>query len=352
MKAQSYTPARVLPDMYTSRYLLSLCRGLLYRSNVARQASGFHGSTGHAENGIHHLRRQLHSQKNSHSPRPLTFETESNLVLLLAASHRPEERLEALQRGEALWNEITSTTSATEDQKRALFTEASRTVMRMRLCSALRRCALLDKDRALGELWTRRFEQRVSNFSAGDLMECSDDEDACNENDEGGEGAGVVDIRRKDCADSRRPQGSQRDCSTSADESRSWITTLTASLRRARALDRGIECTHDQRTSSETSVDGRVNANTVDDGGNIDEDKECRDTCSVSGQGCEGDKTPHRRASSSSPSCPPQENKKQTHKTPRVRSPMQTMRRDVMLDHPVLQRAFRKRPEPGPWYTG
>ncbi|KAH9599550.1 hypothetical protein LSM04_005838 [Trypanosoma melophagium] len=101
---------------------------------------------------IPQLRDRLHRQEHDNAPRMQTIDTEGRLILTLAKSPRAEERREALERGELLWKELQEPSSP--------LPMTSRTGIRISLCTALRRCALVAKQRDLAEIWTERFAQR------------------------------------------------------------------------------------------------------------------------------------------------------------------------------------------------
>ncbi|EKG02701.1 hypothetical protein TCSYLVIO_006263 [Trypanosoma cruzi] len=101
---------------------------------------------------IPQLRERMQRQKKEGAPRMQTLDTEGRLVLTLARSPRPEERAEALERGESLWKELQESSSP--------IPMTSRTGVRMALCTSLRRCAIVSKRRELADIWTERFSQR------------------------------------------------------------------------------------------------------------------------------------------------------------------------------------------------
>ncbi|EPY25692.1 hypothetical protein STCU_06551 [Strigomonas culicis] len=109
------------------------------------------------------LRQRLSRQMAEKAPRITTLDTESRLVLLLARSRRNEERMEALERGEELWQEL--------NDRHSDLPLPSRTASKIVLCSALRRCALQCRQKALADEWTARFTERTRSLSPDDFDE-------------------------------------------------------------------------------------------------------------------------------------------------------------------------------------
>ncbi|AYU79477.1 hypothetical protein conserved [Leishmania donovani] len=109
------------------------------------------------------LRRKLQSQLHQKMPRMQTVETESRLIAQLSRSTLAEERAEALEMGEAMWVELHDAGSS--------IPFGSRTAMKITLCSSLRRCALVSKNRELAETWTARFAERAATLSPADFKE-------------------------------------------------------------------------------------------------------------------------------------------------------------------------------------
>ncbi|CAD2217312.1 hypothetical protein AGDE_04669 [Angomonas deanei] len=93
----------------------------------------------------------------------ITLETESSLILKLAKSEIPAERMEALALGDNVWEELS--------EEGGEIPLPSRTAVKMALCSTLRRCALACRRREEAELWTERFRERARNISPRDFME-------------------------------------------------------------------------------------------------------------------------------------------------------------------------------------
>lgn len=126
-------------------------------------SSGIFG--GDVNESVMDLRHKLRAQQQQKMPRLQTVETESRLLLQLARSAVADERAEALEMGEAMWEELHSPDSS--------IPFPSRTAMKITLCSALRRCALVSKNRAVAEVWTVRFAERVATISPADFKESS-----------------------------------------------------------------------------------------------------------------------------------------------------------------------------------
>lgn len=112
---------------------------------------------------ITQLRQRLHQQRAFGAPRMTTLDTESRLVIELSRSPRPEEREEALESGEELWKELCD--------KTVPILTPTRTAMRINVCSAMRRCALVSRDREAADLWTARFAERTRTLSPEDFMQ-------------------------------------------------------------------------------------------------------------------------------------------------------------------------------------
>lgn len=113
--------------------------------------------------GIVQLRQRLRTLQTTGAPRMASIDTESRLVIELSRSPRPEERQEALEVAEGLWREL-------NDRTVPIMTP-TRTAMRVNLCSALRRCALLSRDREAADLWTARFAERATRLSPTDFIQ-------------------------------------------------------------------------------------------------------------------------------------------------------------------------------------
>ncbi|KAG5477539.1 hypothetical protein CUR178_05244 [Leishmania enriettii] len=109
------------------------------------------------------LRRKLQLQLYQRMPRMQTVETENRLIAQLSRSALAEERAEALERGESMWAELHDTECS--------IPFGSRTAMKVTLCSLLRRCALVSKNRELAETWTVRFAERAATLSPAAFME-------------------------------------------------------------------------------------------------------------------------------------------------------------------------------------
>nr|CAJ2474735.1 unnamed protein product [Leishmania braziliensis] len=126
-------------------------------------------SLSNLDEGVAGLRRKLQSQLHQKMPRMQTVETESRLIAQLSRSALPEERAEALEMGETMWTELHDAGSS--------IPFGSRTAMKITLCSSLRRCALVSKNRKLAETWTTRFAEQTATLSPADFKErtCTSD---------------------------------------------------------------------------------------------------------------------------------------------------------------------------------
>lgn len=126
---------------------------------VRRQLYGI----GNPNESVTELRHKLNAQKRERMSRLHTIETESRLIVQLSRSQLPDEREEALELGEAMWEELN------DDGSSIPF--ASRTAMKISLCSSLRRCALISRNRQVAETWTVRFAERAAALSPEDFIE-------------------------------------------------------------------------------------------------------------------------------------------------------------------------------------
>ncbi|KPI87263.1 hypothetical protein ABL78_3658 [Leptomonas seymouri] len=113
--------------------------------------------------GVMELRRKLEAQMREKMPRFNTIETESHLIIQLSRSQRSDEREEALGLGEEMWKELS------DDSSPIPF--PSRTAMKISLCSSLRRCALVSKNKEVAETWTTRFAERAATLSPQDFVD-------------------------------------------------------------------------------------------------------------------------------------------------------------------------------------
>lgn len=121
------------------------------------------------DQSIHDLRQKLVVQRANRVPRMQSIDTEAQLTILLSRSSHQAERLEALERGEVLWAELCDPNSA--------ITMTSKVAMRITLSSALRRAALISKQKELGELWTQRFAERAKHLTMRDFLNTADAEE-------------------------------------------------------------------------------------------------------------------------------------------------------------------------------
>jgi hypothetical protein len=118
---------------------------------------------GDPNESVRELRHKLDAQMCEKMPRLRTIETESRLIVQLSRSQQPDERDEALERGEDMWKEL--------NDDSFLIPRSSRTAMKISLCSSLRRCALIGKNREVAERWTVRFAERAATVSPEDFID-------------------------------------------------------------------------------------------------------------------------------------------------------------------------------------
>lgn len=95
---------------------------------------------------------------------PSRGDLEYQLTLLLSQSPLPQERYEALERGERLWRGMVQ-----DEQEHASFLQPDATRMnrRMRLSHQLTRCATQLKEMRAAKQWAQRRQMRFVNSSSG-----------------------------------------------------------------------------------------------------------------------------------------------------------------------------------------
>ncbi|KAK7200316.1 hypothetical protein NESM_000084800 [Novymonas esmeraldas] len=198
------------------------------------------------------LRHKLQLQLRQKMPRLQTVETENRLITQLARSGVADERGEALEMGEAMWAELHDPGTS--------IPFGSRTAMKITLCSSMRRCALVNKNRDVAEVWTARFAERAATISPADFAE--------------------------DSAEAGRVRG--------------W-----------------------RETRAEARPGTGIDAD--------DLEADAKEDAAVQGSG---------------------DGKTKAQKARKDPLPFDLYRREKLLEHPTVELAFRRRPGPGPRYTG
>lgn len=243
-----------------------------------------------SEPSIADLRRKLKIQNQDKAPAMLIIDTESRLVMTLARSHHLRDLLEALESGEDLWAKLGDSRGGSPIS--SPLPNASKTALRITLCSTMRRCALMAGKRSLAELWTKRFADRrrsirpedfYTPYTQGDVLGQPTGDSSQPNTGKGGRSH-------------RAPMGSGNHFYMGDDE----------------------------------------------EDGDDDEEFEGHDR---------GNST--RQAAGEGGSHAAQEDKAgKGEKKQNAEHPVKRFRHEVFLDHPMIQKAFQKKPQPGPRYTG
>ncbi|CCW70942.1 unnamed protein product [Phytomonas sp. Hart1] len=134
----------------------------MYRTGPSLR--GLYRRSGGLWNRVWELRRELAQKRSAGAPPLFLLSLESQLLLELGNSARPEECEEALWGAEGLWRLL-------EDRQNTPLPAPSRTAMRVALCTTMRRCALRMRKREASELWTERFAQRAARLRPEDFIQ-------------------------------------------------------------------------------------------------------------------------------------------------------------------------------------